>query len=271
MSSSGVLGRMIALPPPSIIWLRCVIACVGMLIFFRLIGKTLPPLKGRVRVMIIVAGILFGLHWITYFYALQYATVAIGMLSLFTYPIFTVLLEPLILRTKLNWVHLPVSALAFVGMYLLVPEFSLDNDYSVGILFGVVSSLLYALRNMIMKQRIQQFSGDILMFYQMLTVAALSWPALFILPVQMTDVVVHWKELVVLGLFTSAFGHSLFVGSFRHFSVTTVSILSNLTPLFGILLGLLILHEVPQGNVIAGGSLILFTAMIEVWMHRRKR
>jgi len=43
-----------------------------------------------------------GGHWITYFYALKLSNVAIGMLSLFAYPIFTALLEPFFIKVKFD-------------------------------------------------------------------------------------------------------------------------------------------------------------------------
>jgi len=272
MSSSGVLGKYITLPPPTIIWIRCVIACIALYIFFRLTNRPAPFITGRTRLTIIISGILLASHWTTYFYALQYSTVAIGMLSLFTYPVISILIEPVFLKTKFLWHHLPVSLIAFFGVYLLIPEFSLENEYTVGILFGFSSSLLYAFRNILLKQKIRELSGEVLMYYQMMTVVSIMWPALFLVSGSnwQSELTINWHSLLILGVFTSAFGHSLFVRSMAHFSVSTISILSNLTPLFGILLGLIFLNEVPEGNVVAGGCCILLTAMIEVWMHGRK-
>ena len=52
-----------------------------------------------------------GTHWVTYFYALQWSNVAIGMLSLFTYPVITALLEPLFFNTRFQLRHLILGAL----------------------------------------------------------------------------------------------------------------------------------------------------------------
>ena len=43
-----------------------------------------------------------GGHWITYFYALKFSNVAIGMLSLYTFPVMTALLEPFFIKVKLD-------------------------------------------------------------------------------------------------------------------------------------------------------------------------
>ena len=41
-----------------------------------------------------------GTHWIIYFISLKLSNVAIGMLSVFTYPVITAFLEPILLGNK---------------------------------------------------------------------------------------------------------------------------------------------------------------------------
>ena len=50
-----------------------------------------------------------GAHWVTYFYALKLSNVALGVLSLYTFPIFTAILEPVFLKIKLMYMTILVS------------------------------------------------------------------------------------------------------------------------------------------------------------------
>ncbi|MEQ9229748.1 MAG: EamA family transporter [Cyclobacteriaceae bacterium] len=271
MSSSGVLGRWIDLPAPVIIWLRCVIALVPFYLFLRLTGKFNRILSGSIGRSIILSGVLMGAHWVTYFYALKFSTVAIGMLSLFTYPLITAILEPIFIKTKPKTRHIPLSIIALMGLYLLVPEFSIANEQFVGILFGILSALVYSFRNIIVKIRIGKMSGELLMFHQITIVAVMLIPIAFVFKLNWNDdLATNWIPLTILALFTTAVGHSFFVRSFRFFSVTSISLLSNLTPLFGILLGWIFLSEFPQGNVLLGGVLILATTLIEIVISRKE-
>ena len=43
------------------------------------------------------------------------------MISIFTFPVITALLEPIILKTKFQWIHLALGALVIVGILFLVP------------------------------------------------------------------------------------------------------------------------------------------------------
>lgn len=261
ISTSGVLGRHIEMFPPVTIWWRCILAalfvglyCWKKKITFRMqSGKDVLPISG--------AGVLLGAHWITYFFSLQYSSVAIGMLSLFTFPVMTAFLEPLILKTTFKKSHLLLALMVTFGIYLLAPSINLQDDYFIGILFGLVSALTYSLRNIILKKRTQSYSGSALMLYQLLVITFILWPVL-LLDVE-KDFLSQWPATLSLALFTTAMGHTIFVMSLKHFSVSSISIISSAQPIYGIILGVILLNEIPGWNTILGGALILATVVIE--------
>lgn len=261
ISTSGVLGRYISMPPPITIWLRCLLAALflGIFIWYKKIDLKVANKKDLKT--IILSGLFFGAHWITYFYALQLSNVAIGMLSLFTYPVITALLEPLFFKTKLNNKHVFLGILVLVGIYFLTPEFNLKNNYTLGVIFGVISSVFYALRNILLKKKIASYNGSMLMFYQMATVTLVLWPALFIFEVN--PIANDIPALLVLALVTTSIGHTLFVMSFKNFSISTASIMSSIQPIYGIIFGLLFLSEIPASKTLIGGFLILLTVVFE--------
>jgi len=261
ISTSGVLGRYISMPPPITIWWRCLFAAflLGAFCWYKKIDLKIS--NGKDWKTIILSGLFLGAHWVTYFYALKLSNVAIGMLSLFTYPVITAFLEPLFLKTKLNAIHILLGILVIVGIYFLTPEFNIENKYSKGILFGLISSVFYALRNLLLKKKIAQYHGSMLMFYQMIIISLVLWPVLFIFEANPSTN--DWGALIVLALVTTSIGHTLFVMSFKHFSISAAGIMSSIQPVYGILLGMLFLHEIPAGRTVIGGLLILATVIIE--------
>lgn len=249
------------MPPPVTIWFRCVFAviilgayCWHQKIDLKIYGK-------RDFKSILLSSLLFGAHWITYFYALQLSNVAIGMLSLFTYPVITALLEPLFFKTTLNKMHILLGIIALVGIYFLAPEFNLESNVTKGVLFGLLSSVFYAIRNIMMKQKIAQYPGSMLIFYQMVFVSIVLWPVLFLFKFQPTSG--DWMAIFTLAFLTTAVGHTLFVRSFKNFSIGAASIISSVQPVYGVLLGLFFLNEIPSENTLIGGFLILTTVVIE--------
>lgn len=264
MSSSGVIGRYVDLPPPVTIWIRCMLGTLALYLVLKFGRISFKLGWGRHFQILFFSSVLMGLHWITYFYSLQLSNVAIGMLSLFTYPVMTALLEPLILQTRFRYSHLGLAIIAFAGVALLIPELTLKNDYTLGIVVGVFSALFYSIRNILLKKNISEHSGITLMFYQLLTLTILLVPVLFLFDFDMKQgIIANWHVLLLLGLFTTALGHTLFVLSFKHFSISTVSIISSLTPLLGAFLGYIFLDEVPAGRTLIGGLLIFLTVIAE--------
>lgn len=265
MSSSGTLARSLDISAELAIWTRCIL---GAVVLFGIIKWMKLPLgvgKGRPLKMVVISTILMTIHWVTYFYALYYSSVAVGMLSLFTYPVMTALLEPLIVKSKFNLGDLILALIAFIGLYFLVPEFDLDNQVTQGVLFGLLSAFTYSLRNLILKLYVKDHSGITLMFMQLLGVALMLTPVVFYYGVGHSFVgIAHdWMPLLLLGVVTTALGHTIFVMSFKNFSITTVSILSTLTPLIGIGLGMLFLNEYPEGKIWIGAGLISVAVVAE--------
>ncbi|MCV9389326.1 DMT family transporter [Reichenbachiella ulvae] len=265
MSSSGTLGRYIGIPPEQTIWVRCVIGALTLLLVLKVRNTPVSIGWGRTFRRVVIGALFLGGHWVTYFYALQYTSVAIGMLSLFTYPVITALLEPLMLGYKHQWTDVLIALFAFSGVFFLVPEYSLGNQVTIGIACGVVSALCYSLRNILMKKNVGEHSGVTLMFYQLSVLSLVLFPVMYMgdFGSNWDGVLDSWKSLLLLGVLTTATGHTLFVLSFRYFSITAISIISSLTPLFGIVLGIIFLSEIPQGRVLIGGAIILATVIIE--------
>ena len=268
ISTSGILGRYISMPPPVTIWLRCLFAAIilGAYIWYKKIDLKIERKKDWVT--IILSGLFFGAHWVTYFYALQLSNVAIGMLSLFTYPVITALLEPLFFKTKLNVKHVLLGIVVLIGVYFLSPEFNLENNQTKGVLFGLISAVFYSIRNILMKKKVANYHGSMLMFYQMAIITLVLWPVLFIF--EATPTTNDWQALLVLALVTTSIGHTLFLMSFKNFSISTASIMSSIQPIYGIIFGVFLLNEIPSENTLIGGFLILTTVVIESINSRKK-
>lgn len=260
VATSGALGRYVQLPVPVAIGSRAILAFVALFIYCKWKGFSLNVDKKDIPV-ILLSGVLMGVHWVTYFYALKLSNVAIGMLSIFTYPVITSFLEPILLKTKFQLVHLLLAILVLTGMYLLSPTLDFENSYTIAIGFGVFSAFAYALRNILLKKKVAKYNGSMLMTYQTAIVGVILFPFLF--TVSADTILGQWEVLVALAVLTTAIGHTMFLMTFKHFNITTVSILSSVQPVYGIIIGAIFLSEIPKGTTILGGILILSSVVIE--------
>jgi drug/metabolite transporter (DMT)-like permease len=260
ISTSGTLGRYIELPVPMIIFLRAAIGGVFLYLFCKW-RKMSFTIQTKDRKTIFFSGVLMGLHWITYFIALKLSSVAIGMLSVFTYPIITTFLEPIMLGSKFKKSNLLLGLMVLVGIYFLAPEISLENDQFKAIVFGVFSALCYSIRNIYMKSKAAEYEGSILMVYQLIIVTVLLSPIFIVYDT--TGLESSLPAVLILALLTTATGHTLFIYSFRNFTISAASIISGVQPVYGIVIGMIVLSEYPALNTVFGGILILGTVVIE--------
>lgn len=261
ISTSGVLGKYIAMPSEIIVWFRSSIAAVFLYGFTRYRKIDLKIVVKKDHIPLLISSIFMASHWITYFYALKLSNVALGMLSLYTFPVMTALLEPFFVKTKLNPIHIVMGFLVLLGIYILAPNLDFETSDMKGILFGLLSAMCYAIRILIIKQYANQYHSSMLMLYQTCVITILLLPLLFFL--DLSGIQTQFPYLLMLAILTTAIGHTLMVHSLRYFSVSTATIISSVQPIFGILLAFLFLNEIPTWNTFVGGLFILITVAIE--------
>lgn len=267
ISTSGVLGKYIEMPAEVIIWFRGIFGAFFIYLFCRFKKVKLKINSKKDMISFCVSGFFMAAHWVTYFYALKLSNVALGMLSMFTFPVMTAFLEPLFTKQKLNGVHIVLGFLVLAGVSILVPDFSLENNEAKGILLGIISALCYALRNLNTKKHVTDYHSSMIMFYQLIIVAILLIPVLFLS--DFSNFQSQLPLLILVALLTTAIGHTMLVNSLRHFSVSTASIIGSIQPIFGIIIAFLFVNEIPNKNTYIGGGLILLTVVIESFRSKK--
>ena len=155
----------------------------------------------------------------------------------------------------------------------MVPDFSLENEYTLGIIIGLLSAILYALRNIFLKKVATGQSGVVLMLYQLLVIILFLWPVWIFHSEGLTlDLLLaDWQALLFLSVFTTALAHTLLVVCIKFFNVNTMSILTTTGPLFGSIFGYWLLSEVPSGRTLIGGAIISVVVVLESIRHFAKK
>lgn len=269
ISTSGALGKYIDMPTPVIIWWRSSLGMLFIYCYCKFKKINIKILSKRDLLTFIVSSLFLGAHWITYFYALKLSNVALGMLSLFTFPVITALLEPIFIKIKLDPIHIILGFLVLLGIYILAPEINFESEYFKGILLGILSAVFYSIRILILKQHIVSYNGTMLMLYQLVILSIVLLPVLFLMDT--SEIKTQYPYVLILALVTTAIGHTLFVKSLRHFKASTASIITSIQPIFGIIIAYFFLKEIPTLNTFIGGLIILSTVIIESVRSKAKR
>lgn len=269
---NGLFAKIIPLDVVTVTQARCVIATLVLLLFLFLRGARFEFSFSKRMLGVYALGLLVGGHWITYFHSMQVSSVAIGMLSLFCYPVITVVLEPLFKKQWPKAVDLLAAVLVFFGVFLLISEELLAGDFSGGAVegafWGIVSAIFFAVRNTSQKYLFPTVNSAVLMAHQTLVVAVILLPFMsFHQLAAMSST--NWLHLLLLGSISTALAHTLMAISLKHFSAKTVSLIGCNVPVVGMLLAWWLLGEVPGTMVYVGGAVILSVAAYETLKQRQ--
>ena len=211
--------------------------------------------------MAMLLGLLLTLHWVSYFYAMQISSVAVGVIALYTFPVITVFLEPLFHGEKPHLVDILSSIAVLIGIYIIVPEFSLDNNTTLGVVWGIFSALMMSLRNIMQRRYFSSHPASKTLFYQAGMVVIL----LFLFrDAPVADIEVDsWWLLLLLGIIFTALPHTLFAHGLRHLKAKTASLIASVQVFYAAVFAAVILGEWLTWNEIAGGAIIVSAAVFE--------
>lgn len=257
---AGLFGKLISESPVVIVFGRTIIAAVVLGIFIKAQGNSLKPAQTRGWAGFIGMGVLLALHWLTFFQSIRVSSVAIGLLTYAGFPVFVTLLEPLLFRNRLAVKDLIYLLFVVAGLLVIVPEFSLANRVTVGVFWGVLSGLSFAVLTLLNKIYSRSYSALNIALWQDGTAALLLLPVFLSIPrsLAVTDI----GYLLFLGIFCTALAHTLFIHSMRRVRAFTAGIAASLEPVYGIILALIILREVPALRTVIGGLIILIVVAL---------
>lgn len=263
MGATGLFAKLITLPAVQIIQLRCIVAAAVLYLFIKLTGTPLALNRRSDLGWILLLGVIVAGHWITFFASIQLATVAIGVITGFTFPVMTVLMEPWFFREPVDRRNLALALIVFAGVYLAIPGGAFTGRVALGVAAGILSAFLYALRNILYRKYLASYPASAMMFCQVLVTAIVLLP--FVLPGVDLATDNRWLYLVVLGVVFTALSHTLFVDSLRVIRASTAGMLTGLEPIYGIALAALLLAEIPGIRTIAGMLIVVASVVFTSW------
>jgi drug/metabolite transporter (DMT)-like permease len=259
MSATPLFARLITLSPTDIIAFRCLVAALTLLMFARLTGTRLGLLRRVDLGLLLLLGLFMAFHWITFFAAVQMSGVAISLIAVYTFPVMTVLMEPLFFQERIDRRDLAVALVVLVGVYMAVPGGIQGGQVALGAALGIVSALLYTLRNLIYRKYLCGYPSSTMMFYQIAVAAVLLLP--FVTPGidLLTDH--RWLYIIVLGVIFTSLSHTLFVDSLRTIRASTAGLIASMEPIYGMAFAAAVLSEIPAIKTVAGGLIVVGAAV----------
>ena len=254
---TALFGKFLHLPSIIIVFGRTFFATI-VLALILLFTKQDFKLKSKKDYLFLISiGILFSIHWFTFFQSVQVSNVAIAVLTFSTYPVFVTFLEPYFFNEKIKIFDICTAITTLLGVSLVVPKFELSNNLTQGAIWGILAGLTGAALAILCKKGIEKFSNTKIPFYQNLTCAIVSLPfVIYLKPtVQIKDILL----LLLLGVVFTALSGTLYIKSLTSIKVQLASIITCLEPVYAIIFAALLLKEIPTIKTLAGGLIILGT------------
>ena len=263
----GLFGKWLALAPQVIVLGRVVFAALALGLVLRATKRSVLIGGRRDNLLLVGCGLLLAFHWTAFFRSVQVSSVAIGLLSYSSFPVFTAFLEPLAFRERVRSSSLALAGLCVLGIYLIVPRFEFNDATFIGVAWGLAAGLSFAILALANRSLVKRRESLVIAFYQdlyaalaLLPLALSSWPALTGRDLGL---------LAVLGVVCTAAAHTLFIQGMRRVKAQTASVISSLEPVYGIGLAFVFLGEVPAARTVAGGLVILAAALLATLSRRR--
>lgn len=256
---SGVVAQFVKVSAVMVALGRVV--CSSLLLFLiAVVKKDSLKLSSRKDYgLIVMTGIVMAVHWTTFFQSIQVSSVAIGTITFSTFPLFLTFIEPFVFHEKLKKQSIFTAAVLFIGVLITIPEFSMENNTTVGIIWGMLCSFTYAVMTLANRYFSARYAGRIICLYEQGTAAVVLLPALFIVKAswQAQDI----AGVAFVGFICTAFAYSLYVSAQKNVRAQTAGIISGMETVYGIVYALLFLGEVPSVRELVGGAVILGVAM----------
>lgn len=270
---TAILGKLISINAVPLVWYRMLIAASLVAVYilfkrysFRVSKKTLLTM--------LMAGIIIALHWVTFFKAIKVSNVSIALVTMSTGALFTAFLEPIWYGRKMIWYEVAFGLMVVFGLYLI---FNVNASYSLGMGLALISALLGSIFTLINGQLIKTNKPSTISFYELLS------GALFIsiylaangslkgefFALAFSD----WFFIFILASFCTAYAFIAAIKVMRFISPYTVMLTTNLEPVYGIFLALLIFGESEKMSALFYiGALIIVTTIIAngILKNRRK-
>lgn len=260
MAGVPVFIKFTSANPLTIGLFRLSVATILISLFF-IPFKNDRPLNTSMIFPLIAIGILFAVHWVTYFLSIKKATASIGILGMSTYGIHLIFLGWVIRKNKPGIFDLLALILAILGTYLIVPEFSFSNKATIGLLLGIISGFCFALLP-ILHQKYHFIPDRIRIFGQFF----FAWIVfMFLIPwtnwqLESSD----WWALLYLAIPGTFIAHSLWVRVTTRVSTTVSSLIFYLIIPMTMLISYFWLKEPMPAPKIIGALLVVVGNLLSI-------
>jgi len=224
--------------------------------------RELKALKKKHIRNLAIMGLLFAIHWITYFYSIKFGSASIAFLGLCTFGVHLIIMGWIMKLRKPMWNDFAAVILVIIGSLMVTPEFDISNDQTLGLLLAIISAVFFAALP-IFQQKNADLSNTTRAFGQY-SFATLVF--LFTLPLSEWESLTanDWWGMIALGVLCTFVAHTLWIKVTTQLPTTISSIIYYLTLPLAMLISYIFLGEGIGMQKISGAMFIIGANIISL-------
>ena len=265
---TGVLGRAITLNSAMLVWWRMLITAISLWVLYFFLGK-IKRIQPKAGLLIAFIGTILALHWVCFYASIKLSNVTIALTCLSTTALIASIVEPLILKKKFDRIEIVLGLFAVAGILII---YNTHLQFSIGIVVGLLSSLLTVLVSVLNKKIIDDYEPEQITLYQLsggfvgLTILLPLFQFLFHEKMTVPGFW-DWTWLVILSWVCTILTFFLYIRALKKVSAFTMNLTLTLEPVYGIILAFAIYKENKEVSqwFYVGFALITIAVVFHMW------
>jgi DME family drug/metabolite transporter len=244
-SSGGLFIKLISLSAMQLSFFRCSVAAITFAIIFRnriLLVNKLSVLNSFIYAIVLISFVI----------ATKTTTAANAIFLQATAPIYVLIFEPLLTKSKYERINIITVGVCTIGMILFFVG-KLAPGHLEGNLVALISGITFAALFLGMKKNEPQYQQSSI-FWGNIIVAIVCLP--FVTSLEVLTVSDLWM-VTFLGVFQIAFAYAFFVAGLKRVYAVEASIIAMVEPVFNPVWVFIGYGEVPAISAIFGGLIII--------------
>lgn len=261
MIISGSIGAFVllsGLPVTDVVFWRCLIGALTLLVFIVLSRQPFNRLTRFTLALAVIGGAALVVNWLLLFAA--YSRISIGMATVVynTQP-FMLVLMGMVLGERVSAVKWGWLLLAFGGVVILLSREltpAHEEGLTTGVLLALGAAFFYAL-TAIIARKLHPLPAQHIAFIQVLVGVVMLLPLVHAPELTASF---PWRYLLILGIVHTGIMYQLLYSAIQKLPTPVTGSLSFIYPLVAMVVDYLVFHHALSAVQLLGGMLILFAA-----------
>ena len=263
---TAILGRLIDLESAVIVTYR--VASAGLMLAVLVIALKIPHnITIKARIKLTANGLLLGLHWTLFFFAVEIANVSVCMIGMATSTLWTAFLEPMLIRERRFHAYNVAIGIVMVGAIAIIAGGNFM--YMQGLLVAVTSAGVATTFSIFNSRFSRNHHHYVIAMHQMAGATLFCTVTIAINTLQRgspPDLLPSPADagwLLLLASFCTVYAYAQYIELLKRLTVFTIHLAYNLEPVYGIILAALFFSEHHQlGPMFYLGSAIILLAVV---------